>query len=372
MKIVFIITGLSVGGAETVLLRLLQRINRSRFSVHVVSLGSMGVLGSSIEELGIPVTALGMTPGKLSIPLFIRLVSLLRKIRPDIVQTWMYHADVLGGAAAYLAGVRRILWNIRVVRPGSRTTTAVMKMCAPLSYIIPRKILACAEAVRRSHCAQGYCSRKMQVLPNGVDTEFFHPNNSARAAFRRKLGIHNTTPLVGYVGRFHPNKNIPNFLKHAVSRVLQNNSAAHVALIGSELTHDNLVLQQAMSDFPHERVHLLGPHNAIAAAMSAFDVLALPSHIEGFPNVLLEAMACGVPSVATSTGDSAIIIGNLGRIVEVGDMEGLANSIIEILALPEQERQDIGIKARERIVKEYDIKTMIHKYEKIYESVYTE
>lgn len=372
MKVVFIITGLFTGGAEMVLFRILQGINRKQFSPHVISLSGKGDFGPRIEELNIPVTTMHMRPGRPNFSGFLRLVAVLRNLKPDVVQSIMYHANLLGGLATFLAGIRKLVWGIRSNRPSTYSTILIAKISSLLSYFLPQTIIVCAESAWNTHKKMGYSHHKMIVIHNGVDLDYFHPNKSSRLELLSYLGLPNNAMLVGCVSRFHPkDKNNIAFLLNAVNPVLEHNALAHFVLLGGGITKENLALQGAMNKLPSDKVHLLGRRNDIARIMPAFDVLASPSNTEAFPNVLIEAMACAVPCVVTAAGDSASIVSDTGRIVKIGDMKGLAKHIIDVLALPESRRLELGRRARKRVIDYYSIENMVQQHEQLYTDIYS-
>lgn len=370
MKIAFIITGLSTGGAETMLYKLLERLDRSRFEPYVISITSRGEYGPRIGALGIPVLTLGMRPGLPDPFKFVRLVGHLRRIKPDVVQTWMYHADLLGGLAARLVGIRAVAWALRhsnlSPEQNKRTTLMVMKACGQLSCRLPKRILSCSERARAAHVSAGYCADKMVVIPNGFDLNRFMPDAETRASVRTELGLPGDTPLVGLIARDDPQKNHPGFVE-AAARVHRTLPDVHFLLAGTGIEHGNCRLVEHISQAGlADRFHLLGRRDDIPRLMAALDLLASSSFGEAFPNVLGEAMACGVPCVVTDVGDSAEIVGNTGSVVAAGDMAGLARHLIEWLQLPQLEREAAGSLARERVRTRYEISDVVRRYENFY------
>ncbi|CAM8654663.1 RfaG Glycosyltransferase [Oxalobacteraceae bacterium] len=373
IRLALIITGLTTGGAEAMLLKLLQKIDLSRFTPTVISLTTMGEIGPHIEAFGIRVHALGITPGALSTIKFLRLVRLLLQFKPDVVHTWMYHADLLGGLAARLAGVRAISWGIRhtdlSASANKRSTLAVMRACARLSRWLPQKILVNSTVAAKAHASQGYSSDKMVVIPNGFDLGKFSPTPLARIEVREELGLASTTFLVGVIGRFHPQKNQIGFIE-AIAVMHRIEPDVHFLLVGQGIDMGNAQLKATMQSAGVTAVcHLLGARTDVSHLMAGLDVLALPSVGEAFPNVVGEAMACAVPCAVTDVGDSAWIVGETGRVVPVGDMSGLAHAIYDLLKLPADERAVLGATARERVANLFEIGTVVKQYEAFYESL---
>jgi len=376
VNIAFIITGLVVGGAETMLLKLLERLDRSKFRPMVISLTTEGDIGLRIASLGIPVVALGMRPSFPNPLLLLRLVGLIRRFKPDIVHTWMYHADLLGGLAAHIAGVKRIVWGIRhtdlSASANKRTTLAVVKVCAWLSAWLPCKILVNSEVSRAVHVTAGYNASKMKVIPNGFDVACFLPDQSARDSVRQELALAIDTPLVGVVGRYHPQKNQLGFVQ-VMSELTSKRPDVHFLLVGHGNDTDNAELMSAIrSAGLITHTHLLGQRMDVPRLMAALDLLALPSVGEAFPNVVGEAMACGVPCAVCDVGDAALIVGDTGRIVPAGDMPALAHAIGDLLRLAACERTMLGVQARERVTSMFEIRCVVSQFEAFYCDILTQ
>lgn len=373
MRIVFIITGLSTGGAEMMLLKVLERLDRQRFAPHVISLTTRGELASRIAALGIPVDAVGLKPSLPGLSGFFRLVRLLKRLNPDVVHTWMYHADLLGGLAARLAGVKAVAWCIRNSNLDKdktrRCTRWVVAASARLSCWLPARIVSCSEQACAVHAALGYDAAKMMVIPNGFDLARFKPDPAVRMNLRTQLGLAADTPLVGLIGRFDPQKNHVGFFA-AAGALFRHRPDVHFVLAGQGVDAANPTLTAAMA---HAGVaahtHLLGLRDDMPRVMAALDVLASSSYGEAFPNVLGEAMACGVPCVVTDVGDSAYIVGDTGRVVAAGDMAGLALGLEELLALPAPEKALLAERARARVAEHFEIGAIVRRYEDFYEDL---
>jgi glycosyltransferase involved in cell wall biosynthesis len=377
MRITLVITNLATGGAETMLLKLVQKIDRERFSLKVISLMGLGEVGPKIINLGIPVYAVGMRRGGLPSPKALwRLWQLLRQSKPDVVHTWMYHSDLLGGVAARLIGCRRLIWGIRHSNlsktENKRSTLWVVKLCAALSRVVPMRVLSCSHRALGEHLAVGYAAAKLHVIPNGFDLGFFAPDARARTSLRTELGLPADAPLVGLVARYDSQKNHVGFVV-AAALLNERSPDVHFVLAGQNIDAGNAELVAAIDQKGlRSRMHLLGLRGDVPRLMAALDVLALSSHGESFPNVLGEAMACGVPCVVTDVGDSAEIVGTTGRVVPAGDMVGLANGLFELLELSTDQRTLLGEQARARVAAEYEIGHVAAQYMAFYERVMVE
>jgi glycosyltransferase involved in cell wall biosynthesis len=219
------------------------------------------------------------------------------------------------------------------------------------------------------HESAGYASDKMLVIPNGIDLGRFVPSPAAVEDVRSELGLNPITPLVGVIGRYHQQKNQLGFVKAmAVLHAIRPDVHFLFAGQGADADNDGLVAAIDAAGLV-EVCHLLGPRSDIPRLMAALDVLALPSVGEAFPNVVGEAMACGVPCAVTDVGDTAWVVGNTGRVVPSGDMTGLAQAVSELLSLSVDDRADLGERARERVASLFEIGAVVKQYEAFYESL---
>jgi glycosyltransferase involved in cell wall biosynthesis len=371
---VHVITGLSRGGAEAMLCKLLSRADRRRYEPQVISLTEIGPVGREIEELGVPVRALGMKPGLPSPLLLLRLAGWLRSASPDIVQTWMYHADLIGGLAAKLAGGIPVIWGLRQSQldpaRSKKTTIWTARACAALSASVPERIICCSHVAAHVHRQLGYAADKLQVIPNGFDLVRFSPARGMRASVRQELGIALDAHVVGMVARFDPQKDFPTLIE-AARHLNSREPWAQFVLCGKEVTPENAELTALIEASGQSGCfHLLGERRDVERLLPAFDVCCLSSAFgEGFPNVLGEAMACQVPCVATDVGDSANIIGDTGVTVPPSDPAALAGALGRLLRLSQAERTRLGEAARARIAATFELDVVTRQFEALYRDV---
>ncbi len=372
MKLVVIITGTDVGGAETMLQKVLTRLS-PKFKPHVISMIPVGRIGERLRAFGIPVETLNMRRGVPNPIALMHLIRRLRDLRPDVVHTWMYHADLMGGVAARRAGVPALAWCIRhsnlAPAHSKRQTLAVVRANAFLSHRVPDRILCCSQAARSVHIAHGYAVEKMVVVPNGFDIAQFKPDPDARLSVRAELGLPPDVCLVGLIGRWDPQKNHEGFFAATAALHLRR-PAVHFLLAGKGVDASNQSIRRILGTNGLESMtHLLGFRDDVPRLMAALDVLASSSYGEAFPNALGEAMACGVPCAVTDVGDCGLIVGETGRVVESGDMARLAVGIDLLLTLPPNERRALGERARARVLEHFEIGNIVRQYEAFYEEV---
>ena len=373
MKVVHVITGTSLGGAEIMLDTLLRALSPACHCT-VVSLMPLGTVGERIRARGIPIESLDMDPGRPNPAVLLRLVRHLRRLRPDVVHTWMYHADLLGGVAARLAGTGKVAWAIHNSTLSRRhvkaRTRAVVRACAWLSRRVPHRILCCSEVAQRLHVDWGYPSDRIEIVPNGFDVSRFRPDAQARAAVRAELGVSAQAPLVGLIARYDPQKNHAGFLQ-AAAAVRRRHPEARFLLAGTRVDAGNAaLLDQVGAHGLQQAVHLLGPRDDVPRLMASLDLLVSASgYGEAFPIVLGEAMASGVPCVATDVGDCASIVADTGAIAPVDDPAALAAAIADLLEEGPEALARRGRHARERIVRHFAIERVAAQYESFYRTL---
>lgn len=371
--ILHVITGLETGGAEMALYRLIRASRGSQYGHTVIALTPGGGLYPRFVAAGIRVVELDMRRSPLSS--LLRLFRLVRAVRPDVVQTWLYHADLLGGLAARLAGNRGIIWGVRTtdVDGGcARTTTLVRKLCAWLSRSVPRRIVCVAEAARRSHALIGYDAARMVVVGNGFDLAALAAGRSRRDCLRAQHAIQPEHIVVGTLGRFNLDKDHASFVK-AAGLLAAQDPRLRFLMVGQDLDSGNLELMRWIRDTGHpERFVLLGERSDAAVCLSAMDIFCLSSRTEAFPNVVGEAMALGLPCVATDVGDVAMLMADTGVLVPKGDPPALARGVMRLVGLGAGYRDQLGWRARERIRTGFTVDCMRARFERLYEEVMEE
>lgn len=348
------------------LAKLVGAMDQALFSNVVISLTDRGRLGDAIESSGVAVYCLGMKRGRPDVLALPRLIRLLRTLQPTIVQSWLYHADLLSALAVKFARLPVLVWNVRCsdmdLRRYRPLTRWVQRVLAYLSAA-PDAVIVNSEAGKRQHESLGYCPRRWEVIPNGFDTDRFCPDSGVRLSVRRDWGVAEDAVIVALVARVDPMKDHAAFLDAAqeVSKARHN---AYFVLVGEDTQSlAPLIAEKGLTD----RFRVLGYRSEIERVLPGVDVLCLSSAFgEGFPNVIGEAMACAIPCVSTDVGDARRIVDDTGLVVPVSDPAALARAVIDLIDRGSAAREQLGRAARRRIETVYSLQAVVRRYSTLY------
>jgi glycosyltransferase involved in cell wall biosynthesis len=355
------------------LYRFLAASNPQEYQHEVISLTDRGAMAAKIESLGVTVRVLGMRPGVPNPVAVMKLAGMLRESRPQVVQTWMYHANLLGGLAARMAGNIPVVWGIHHTRVDRRETKLLtvltVRIGGWLSKRLPARIVCCSKASEDAHLELGYAPAKMQVISNGIDVEEFRPHPDAGLAIRKALGISAETLVIGLAARFHPHKDHQTFLQ-AAGVLHKEFPDVHFVLCGDGVVPENPEIAAEVSAAGLQgRCHLLGTRSDMPGMYAAWDIAANSSLSEALPLTVGEAMACGVPCVVTAVGDCPTIVGDTGRVVPPQRPDLMARAWQELLESGPEFRQKLGKAARQRVAKHYSLTALVEQYQALYRTM---
>jgi len=370
--IVHIITSLATDGAATMLYRILAHTNRSHYYPVVISLDEDTGHADKIRAHGIPVHCLNMANSLTSGWHILRLVRLLRELDPDIIQGWLYHGNLAASIANMALSNRHpVFWNIRQSLYDISFESTAMQWAIRLAAKRSGKatgIIYNAYQAAEQHANFGFKENNAHIIPNGFDTHVFAPNIYSRETIRYSLAIPEDAVVIGMVAHYHPMKNHALFLE-AANLLNKHQKHVHFILTGHDVTLENREIQQLLKRFPalQGNLHLTGARQDIAAIMNALDMFTLTSSYgDAFPNVIGEAMACGIPCIATDVGDVPRIIGNTGHILQDASPSALAFAWLEWINAGVTWRKEQGQRAIQRIKRHYSIQQITHQYQELY------
>jgi glycosyltransferase involved in cell wall biosynthesis len=371
IEVLHLATSFGRGGAELNLERLATNMDASRFSNTIVAMRLRydGPMVQRVTQAGVRFRCLEMRAGVPDPIGFVRLLQIVREVRPQVLQTWMYHADLLGLLVGRLARVPVILWNVRSTHMNHRgIARLVCRALVPLSGL-PSAVVANSQAGVRVHQELGYKPKKWVWIPNSLELTQFRPEPEARERLRRELRLGSDAFLIGLVARFDPMKDHGNFIR-AGGLLSAENPNINFVLVGQTLDSANEHLMSMLKAAGVEnRFHLLGLRDDVGRITAGFDIACSSSaYGEGTSNSVAEAMACGVPCVVTDVGDSALLVGDTGKVVPPRNPKAFANACLELIALSPQCRSALGTSARRRVERDFSIGATVARYEDLYQS----
>lgn len=371
MDILHCITGLNVGGAETSLFRLIK--DTLHINHRVVFLYGNGPVAERLREIGISVKALNWSRGTIPTPhQRLEFLSEIASSHCNILHAWLYHACL---ASSW--GVKRlhlshpVIWSIRSSpSPCHSWSTWLVRKILGHGPWNPAKVVFNSQRSMQMHHQDGFSRFDNVYIPNGFNLDMFKPNPSAGQAFRRTLGLPDNALVVAWIGRNHPDKN-PEFMLDAFAKIADFHKLVHLVCVGSNMiwSQTNLANAAAKNRLSRSQVHLLGHMDEVPSLLAAAHVLCLTSRSEAFPNVVAEAMACGVPCVVTDVGDAAEIVGNTGVIISSFDAHEYSQGILGLLTESPVARMTRCMTARQRIEEHFSMQQAAAQYETLYRSL---
>ena len=367
-RVLHVIYSLGQGGAERTLTNIC--LKSKKHIHHIVCLTTKSFYSNLLEENNIKIYELNMNKFYFLFIAPIKFYSILRKIKPEIVQTWMYHSDLFGGIIARLAGIKIVLWNVRSssfkVPEITYSSLLASRINSLISWFIPTNIICCGKYAAQCHVNQGYESSKIKIIFNGVNTKLFAPNNENRSLVRKKYRIKPDTILLGMVARYTPVKDHRTLLK-ALS-LLNNLKQKWICILsGRGMDHNNYELLEMINSLKlSKKVILIGTQININEIYNALDLHILTSTSEGFPNCLIEALSSGIPCISTNVGDAKYILKDVGWIVNPSNPYQLAEVLKKFFNLTESERKKISEFSRNRIKSEFSLAKLIENYDDLY------
>ncbi|OUW95811.1 MAG: hypothetical protein CBD97_02450 [Pelagibacteraceae bacterium TMED237] len=375
MKILHIISGLNSGGAEGVLCRLV--LNDKKNTHYVVSLTNKGFYGRDLAKNNIFLKSLQIKKNFFILVKFIELIFLIRNIKPDVVQCWMYHAELFGGLAAKFSGIRKIFWNIRNsdLNPiwSKKSTIYLAKLCSHLSNYVPKKIISCSKKSTKTHVDMGYKRNKILFIPNGFDDKKFKFKLQNYLNWREKLKISKKIVVFGFVGRWNSQKDFETLFKAFSNFLAKNNKKNNfkLLLIGSQLNSSNIQFLRLIKKYNLKKnIIYLDETNKINEVINIIDIGIFSSKgNEGFPNVIAEKMLSKIPCIVSDVGDASIIVGNTGWVFKKGDWSDLSDKIRFVYDKIYVHKLKWNIKrnaSRNRIKNNFSLNKMVKEYHKIW------
>ena len=357
-RLALLIRSLDYGGAERHLLTLCRALDKERFSLTVLHFYPGGRLEDELKASGVHTISLDKG-GRWDLLRFsFRLVRQLKAIRPHVIHSFLVEPNLLTVFLKPIFASTRVVWGVRASRVHFEHYDWFSRVSFRLQCFFSRfadLIIFNSERGRAFHLAEGFPADRSLVIYNGIDTETFKPERDAGQALRAELGVGPNAFLIGHVGRLDPMKDHPTLLR-AAALVCRERPDARFLCVGTGAEDYARELHRLAAELGiNGNVIWAGARADMPAVYSSLDLLVSSSFSEGFPNVIGEAMACGVPCVVTDTGDSALIVGETGCVVEPRNPSALAGAIISRM---ERDREEWGRRARSRIQENFSVERM--------------
>ena len=371
IKVAHISTGLETGGAEVQLMRLIAAMDHDEFEMMVISMDRDTYLADRIRELGVPVHSLCLRKQPFALW---KGFQLLRQFNPDVIHGTMYQGGVFGTLCRrFLPKKPHVIWTVH--EPLEHYDEEPLRKRLQLRLwgkmsTSPECLMYVSHLNMQQHLAYGFNNQKAVVIPNGVDTTRFGPAREKGLAIRESLGIPENCIVIGKTARFHRQKNHVGFLRSAAILAAKYDHVRFM-LVGTNVDDKNTTLTDLIGELGLDgKVYMLGNREDIPEIVNAYDIATLTSLGEAFPLTLGEAMVSAVPCVATDVGDNAFIIEDTGYVVPVNDDQAMADSWEKIVILSEEERQELGQKARQRCLDHFTLDQQVKQHEDLYRTLY--
>ena len=369
IKVLHIITGLGAGGAQNCLLQLIKHNHNKDIINGVISLGRGNLYNQEVSKITDYFKVIPINKNFSSIINFLKINQEINNFNPDIVQSWLYHADLLTTLSIFLSRRKtKLIWNIRcsdmMGRYDKGINKLLLKTLSGLSFK-PDVIISNSQAGIDEHIKKGYKNDRMVKVSNGINTNTFKLTHSKRKQIRDVLGIPNNILLAGNIGRYDIVKG-----HKIIIKALSKSKDIWCLFVGEGITKA-VEIQKLIKQYNlKNRVILLEQRNDIHEILSSLDIYISSSFSEGFPTAVAEAMSCQVPIISTKAGDSFEIVKECGLFFKTGSSDDLFEKINRIKSMNLDEKEILVQAARKRIIDDFSIEKMVDKYHIIYRKLF--
>ncbi|MFL6447011.1 MAG: glycosyltransferase [Bryobacteraceae bacterium] len=362
-----LITTLTFGGAETQVVRLATELKSRNWDVAVACMIAPSSHTAVLKQHGVPVYSLGMRRGMPDPRALLRLAKLIREFNPDVIHAHMVHANLLGRFTRLICPMRVLICtahNLRETSEKGGPTWHKELLYRVTDFLADRTTIICNAAYERYLQTKAVPPGKLQMIPNGVDTDKFAPSEEIRHRTRKDLNLHDSGFIWLAVGRFVEQKDYPNLFS-ALARLPEGNWRLLIAGNGPlESSLKNMVADLALTD----RVQFVGTRENMENLFKACDAYVMSSCFEGLSMALLEAAATGLAAVVTDVGGNRDLVldGKTGYVVPPDNSQALAAAMTRLMDLPAAERQELGLSARRHCIEKYRFQTVGEEWVRLY------
>jgi glycosyltransferase involved in cell wall biosynthesis len=372
INVVFLIRSLNFGGSERQLEILIHGMDKEKYKITVLCFYGQGKLQKSIEAAGVKVISLEKKTRWDVLSFYNRLVNKIKELQPDVLYAFLPIPNIVSVLVKLFIPGLKVIFGVRIsgLIPLKRDWTFSFSYW--LEQFFSRwadRVIVNAKAGKAFCINRGISEKKIVVINNGINLKIFAPDVNFRNHIRTEWGIPETSLLIGVIGRITAQKDLPTFLSASAKLVEKKLQVRFVCVGDGETEYRQKMIQMGQAYGLKDQIRWCLGRNDMPAVYNALDICCLSSRAEGFPNVVGEAMACGVPCVVTDVGDSANIVGDTGKVVRPGHADDLAEALLQLLELPEEDRKSLGLRARQRIEAHFAVEKMVRETQKVIDSL---
>lgn len=372
IRLIFLVRSLDAGGAERQLTQLVRGLDKKRFDITVLTFYGGGELWDDVASLSnVKLVSLEKKGRWDLVSFWQRLIQQIKVLQPHVIHAYLGVANELALVSGKVAG-SKVVWGLRASNMDFSKYDWLQGATFHIGAFFSRwadLIIVNSSAGQRHYLANRYSKRAMITVSNGINCDKFYPCANLGRQVRNQWGIAQDRVLIGMVARLDPMKDHITFLQAAARLLKQRDDIWFVCVGNGEAGYKQGLMQWVVDLGIGEHVIWAGSRRDITAVYNSFDIAVLASKTEGFPNVVGEAMACGIPCVATDVGDASVIVGSSKQVVPAQDPEALAEAIVWILNLSDDERKQVGENGRLRIIENFSLQTMVSTTEKALEAL---
>lgn len=357
LSVFLLVRSLESGGAERQLVELARSLQERGHGVTIATFYRRGPLIADVERAGIPLVDLEKSGRWEILKFLVRARGALRLAHADVLYSFLGGANILAAAMRSATPRTKLVWSVRSSDVDLSRYDWLHRLSFRIERLLsgtPDLIIANSHAGRDHAVANGFPLHRIEVVPNGIDTQRFRPNPALRRKQRLAWGLADHQIAVGVLARLDPMKGQEAFLQ-AAAQVAKLRHDLRFFCVGSG-PEESRLKRLASGLGIQKEVQFTGAAHDPVASLNGFDICCSPSLSEGFSNAIAEAMSCGVPCVVTDVGDSAKIVGDLGIVVPPSDPDALANAILKAVTGLSQAQKK---RARERIVSNFSVAAMV-------------
>jgi glycosyltransferase involved in cell wall biosynthesis len=367
IKVLHIISGLKIGGTEKFLVNYIIK-SSSIYEHEIISLSEKGKMTILLDQYNIKYKTLNFKKNFLFS--FFKLISIIKVSKPHKVQTWLYHANFIGGLASFFAGNNKIFWSLRgtsIPQSFFSFSYLVILLGSFFSYFIPKVIICNGNSVKNFHIKLFYCKKKIGIIHNGFDPNIKFKENLYIKSYINSLPKNSI--IIGAAGRYDKLKDYPNLFE-AYSQISKNYKNIYFLFAGRNMNLNNFQINKLITknNLLEKNIKFFDELDDLNYFFSVLDIFCLSSYKEGFPNVLCEAMINEVPCVSTNCGEVSLILENVGQIVPSKNSKALSVALEKYIQLNNSQRKAIGNLSKKRIKEKFLISECVNKYDNLYKS----